>query len=82
MSHNSYVYKGIIYNVSRKKWMLVSSEYVSKQPKRERSGLARIVERASTTLLHDFCDVIVASGHVLPFVLIFSGFNEKVMPRR
>jgi hypothetical protein len=63
-----YVYKGTDENASRKKWMLVSSEYVSKQSKKERSVFGPDNGECSNGITARFCDGIVPSGHVLPFV--------------
>jgi hypothetical protein len=75
-----YVWKGTADNSSRNKWMLVDSDYVNKRSKEERSLFGPDSGGSFNGVTARWCDGIVASGHVLPFVLIFSSWDEKVMP--
>jgi hypothetical protein len=74
------VWKGVVDNSPRNKWMLDDSEDVTKQSKEERSIFGPDSGDNFNGVTARLCDDIVSSGHVLPFVLIFSSLDEKVMP--
>jgi hypothetical protein len=61
--------------------MLVSSEHVSKQSKNKRSVFGQHSGESFNDITVKCGAEIVASGHMLPVVLIFSGFDERGMPR-
>jgi hypothetical protein len=77
---NNYVWKGTADNSSRNKWMLVDSEYVNRRSKKERSSFGPDSGGNFNAITARWCVGIVASGHVLPSVLIFSSFDDNVMP--
>jgi hypothetical protein len=59
-------------------WMLVDSEYVNKRSREERFIFG--VDATSTDVTARWCGRIVASGRVVPFVLIFTNWDQKIIP--